>query len=125
MAYEYTGCTIYQGADSDTDRSLVVSKVKAVSKEAEQKFDVKRFNLRKLSELKVRKEYQIKRRGSYRDLAGKPEEKRPLGCPKRICEYNIKMDLQEVGWGKDWIDLAQDMDKCLVYDFIKYGELID
>jgi hypothetical protein len=27
-------------------------------------------------------------------------------------EYNIKMDLQEVGWGgTDWIDLAQDKDR--------------
>ena len=24
---------------------------------------------------------------------------------------NIKMDFQEVGWGMDWIDLAQDRDK--------------
>jgi hypothetical protein len=29
----------------------------AVSKEASQNFDVKRFNLRKLNELEVRKEY--------------------------------------------------------------------
>jgi len=49
----------FRGADCDTDHSLVFSKVKellAVSKEAEQKFDVERFNLRKLSELEVRKE---------------------------------------------------------------------
>jgi len=106
----------FRGADSDTDHSLVVSKVKewlTVSKEAQQKFDVKRFDIRKQSELKVRKEYQIKRRGSYRVLAGKPEEKRSLGCPKRVWEDNIKMELQEVGWGIDWIDLDQDMDKCL------------
>ena len=32
----------------------------AVSKQAAQKFDVERFNLRKLSELEVRKQYQIK-----------------------------------------------------------------
>jgi len=24
---------------------------------------------------------------------------------------NIKMDLQEVGWGMEWIDLAQDRDR--------------
>jgi hypothetical protein len=51
----------------------------AVSKEAEQKFDVKRFNLRKLSKLDVREEYQIKRRGAYRGLAGKPEGMKSLG----------------------------------------------
>jgi len=32
----------------------------AVSKQAAQKFDVERFNLRNLSDLEVRKEYQIK-----------------------------------------------------------------
>jgi hypothetical protein len=26
-------------------------------------------------------------------------------------EYNIKMDLQEVGWGMDWIELPQDRDR--------------
>jgi hypothetical protein len=39
-----------------------------------------------------------------------PREKRTLGKPRRRCEDNIKMDLQEVGWGMDWIDLAQDRD---------------
>ena len=39
------------------------------------------------------------RRGIYRVLVGKPEEKRPLGLPSRR-EDNIKMDLQEEGiWG--------------------------
>jgi hypothetical protein len=26
-------------------------------------------------------------------------------------EDNIKMDFQEVGWGMDWIELAQDRDR--------------
>jgi hypothetical protein len=41
---------------------MVVAKVMerlAVSKQTEQKFYVERFNLRKLNEPKVRKEYQI------------------------------------------------------------------
>jgi hypothetical protein len=41
---------------------LVVEKVKerlAVSKQAAQQFDVERFNLRNLSELEVKKRYQI------------------------------------------------------------------
>ena len=39
------------------------------------------------------------RRGTYRVLVCKPEGKRPLGRPSRRWEDNIKMDLQEVGWG--------------------------
>ena len=43
---------------------------------------------------------------------GKPEEKRPLGRPRRRWEDNTKMDLQEVGCvGMDWIDMAQDRDR--------------
>jgi hypothetical protein len=40
-----------------------------------------------------------KRRGVYRGLEGKPEEKRPLGRPRRRREDNLKMKLQEVGVG--------------------------
>ena len=43
---------------------------------------------------------------------GKPKGKRPLGRPRRRCEDNIKMGLQEVGCeGMDWIELVQDRDK--------------
>jgi hypothetical protein len=38
-------------------------------------------------------------RGVYRVSVGKPEEKGPLGRPRRRWEDNIKMDLQEVGCG--------------------------
>jgi len=37
---------------------------------------------------------------------------RPLGRPRRRWVDNIKMDLQEVGFGyMDWIGLAQDRDR--------------
>jgi len=50
--------------------------------------------------------------GAYRVLVGKPEEKRPLGRPRRRWVDNIRMDLQEVGCGYvDWIGLAQDRDR--------------
>jgi hypothetical protein len=45
-------------------------------------------------------------------LVGKPEGKRPLGRPKHSWEDNINMDLQEVGWGMDWIDPAQEVVTC-------------
>jgi hypothetical protein len=48
----------------------------------------------------------------YRLLVVKPEEKRPLGRPRRRCVDNIRMDLGEVGWGDvDWISLAQDTNR--------------
>ena len=31
----------------------------------------------------------------------KPEGKRPLGGPRHRWEDNIKMDIQEVGWGHE------------------------
>jgi len=40
------------------------------------------------------------RRGVYSVLVGKLEGKRPLRRPRRRWEYNIKMDLQEEGWGE-------------------------
>jgi hypothetical protein len=47
------------------------------------------------------------KRNAYRLLVGKPEEKRPLGRPRRRWLDNIRMDLVEVGWGDvDWIGLA-------------------
>ena len=41
----------------------------------------------------------------------RPEGKRPLGRPTQRWEGNIKMDHQEVGWGVEWTDLAQDRDR--------------
>jgi len=38
----------------------------------------------------------VERRGVYRVLMGKIEEKRPLGIPRRKWENNIKIDLQEL-----------------------------
>jgi hypothetical protein len=41
----------------------------------------------------------VERRGLYRVLVGKPEGMRSLDRPRRRCEDNIKMDLQEIGHG--------------------------
>jgi len=44
---------------------------------------------------------------------GKYEGKTPLGRPRFGWEYNIKVDVQEEGWGgMNWIDLAQDRNRC-------------
>jgi len=42
------------------------------------------------------------RKGVYSVLVGKPEGKRQLVKIWRRWEVNIKMDLQEVGWGVVW-----------------------
>jgi hypothetical protein len=43
---------------------------------------------------------------------GRPKGKRPLGRPRRRWEYNIKMDLQEIGEGRgDWMELVQDRER--------------
>jgi hypothetical protein len=54
------------------------------------------------------------KRGAYRILVGRPEGRRPLGRLRRRWEDHIKMDLQEVGWGMDWIELAQDREQWRV-----------
>jgi hypothetical protein len=52
------------------------------------------------------------KRNVYRLLVRKPEGKRPLGRPRRRWVDNVRMDLEEVGWGDvDWICLAQDRNR--------------
>ena len=50
-------------------------------------------------------------RGVHRVLVGKPEGKRTLGRPRNRWENYIKIDLQEVGGGGDWMELAQERDR--------------
>jgi len=45
------------------------------------------------------------KRGAYRILVGDPEGKGPLGRRRYRWEDNIKMDIQEVGWGS-WTGLV-------------------
>ena len=50
-------------------------------------------------------------RGTYRVSVGKPEGKRQLGRHRRRRKDSTKTDLQELGWGMDWIDLVQDKNR--------------
>jgi hypothetical protein len=51
-------------------------------------------------------------RNVYWDFVGKPEGKRPLGRPRRMCVHYIKVDPREIEWGGiDWIDQAQERDQ--------------
>jgi hypothetical protein len=52
----------FRGADSDTDHYLVVAKVRerlAASKRTTQKFDMERFNLKKLDEVGGKEQYRV------------------------------------------------------------------
>jgi hypothetical protein len=48
--------------------------------------------------------YDIYRGGAHKVLVGKHEGKRPLGRHRHQW-YNIKMDLQEMGWGREGYEL--------------------
>jgi hypothetical protein len=48
----------------------------------------------------------VAKRVAYMILVGRPEGRRPLGRPWRSWEDNIKMDIEVVGWGMNWIELA-------------------
>jgi hypothetical protein len=47
-------------------------------------------------------------RNACRVFVGKPNEKRPIGRPRRRWVDNIKMDLRDIGWdGMYWIELLR------------------
>jgi hypothetical protein len=47
-------------------------------------------------------------RKMYKFWVGKPEEKRPLGRPRRSWENGIRKDLRETGWegGFNWLRIG-------------------
>ena len=102
----------FRGADCDTDHYLVVAKVReslTVKKQAPQKSDGGRFNLRKLNDLGVRKQYQIEITNRFAALENVSEnENLNMGC-KSIKE-NIKtsatesLGMHEMKQHKPWFD---------------------
>jgi hypothetical protein len=63
LHYSILDIRSFRGDDCDNEHYSVVVKVRerlAVSKQAAQKFDVERFNLNKIRELEVMKQYLIK-----------------------------------------------------------------
>jgi hypothetical protein len=65
---------------------------------------------------KMRWAQNVARMGGMRNthdiLTGKFKGKRPLGRSRGRWEYNIRMDLREIGWEcVDWIRLTQDTDQ--------------
>jgi hypothetical protein len=64
------------------------------------------------------------KRGAYRISVRRPEGRRTLGRPRRRWEDNIKMELQEVEWGNDWIARAQDRDRWRAFVYAAMNLLV-
>jgi len=102
----------FRGADCDTDHYLVISKVRkrlAVGKQAAQRFDRQRFNLRKLNEPGVRKKYQIEITNRFVALENFNDDEDVNRACKNI-KQNIQtsakknLGLQEMKQNKPWFD---------------------
>ena len=102
----------FRGADCDTDHCQVVAKVRerfAVTKQVAQQFVGERFNLRKLNELEVRKQYQIEMSNRFATLENLSDSEDTNRAWKNIKE-NIKtsakesLGLQVMKQHKPWFD---------------------
>jgi len=96
----------FRGADCDTEHYLVIAKVKkrlAAGKQAAQRFDRQRFNLRNLNEPEVREQYHIA------DLENLNDDEDVDGTWENTKE-NIQtsakesLGLQELKQNKPWFD---------------------
>ena len=89
----------FRGGDCDTDHYLAVAKVRerlAISKQASQKFDGERFNLREQNKLEVRKQYQIEISNSFAALESLSDGEdiyRAWETLKRISKSQLKIVL--------------------------------
>ena len=94
----YSYVRSFRGADCDTDHYLVVAKVRerlAVRKQAAQKSDGGRHNLRKLNDLEVRKQYQIEISNRFAALENVNEDENINGLGRALKKIS-KSQLQKV-----------------------------
>jgi len=102
----------FRGADCDADHYLVVAKVRerlAVSKQAAQRSDGEKSNLRKLNKLVVRKQYQIEITNRFTALENLSDDE-DMNRAWKSTKENIKTSakesiaLQELKYNKPWFD---------------------
>jgi hypothetical protein len=88
----------FRGSDCDTDRYLVVAKVRerlAVSKRAARKIDTERFNVKNLNEGDVKEQYQLTIRNKFADL-GNLEDSENINRAWGNIRENIKILAQDI-----------------------------
>jgi len=102
----------FRGADCDTDHYLAITKVGerlAVGKQAAQRFDRQRFNLRKLNESEVREHYQIEITNRFAALENLNDDEDVVRTWENIKE-NIQtsakesLGLHELKQNEPWFD---------------------
>jgi len=102
----------FRAADCDKDHYLVIAKVRerlAVGKQAAQRFDRQRFNLRKLNEPEIREQYQIEitnRFASLENLNNDEDINRTWENIKENIQTSVKesLGLHELKQNKPWFD---------------------
>ena len=102
----------FRGADCDAHHYLVIAKVRerlAVGKQAAQRFDRQRLNLRKLNEPEVREQYQIEITNRFTALENLKDDEdinRTLENIKENIQTSAKesLGLQELKQNKHWFD---------------------
>ena len=99
----------FRGDDCDTDHYLVAAKFRKGSKQASQKFNVERFNLRKLYDLEFRKQYQIEISNRFVALKNLSDNENILRAWENVRD-NIKtsakesLGLHDLQQHKPWFD---------------------
>jgi hypothetical protein len=102
----------FRGTDCDTDHYLVVEKVRerlAESKRTMQKFDMERFNLKKLDEIRGTEQYRVEISNRFAALENSDDDvdiNRSCGTIRENIKFSAKASLgyYELKKNKPWFD---------------------